>query len=111
MLAGDRARALFGVDHVNVQPYWGSPANLAVHLALARPGDTVMGMALPMGGPSTHGWPVSATGEWCSSVQYSVRRDTGRVDLGRGPRSGDPRAAQTDLLRRHGDPAGGRMDR
>ncbi|WP_433216099.1 serine hydroxymethyltransferase [Dactylosporangium sp. CS-047395] len=80
-LAIARARSLFGVDHANVQPYSGSPANLAVYLALAQPGDTVMGMALPMGGHLTHGWPVSATGAWFRAVQYGVRRDTGRVDF------------------------------
>jgi glycine hydroxymethyltransferase len=80
-LAIDRAKAIFGVDHANVQPYSGSPANLAVYLALAKPGDTVMGMALPMGGHLTHGWSVSATGAWFNAVQYSVRRDTGRVDM------------------------------
>jgi glycine hydroxymethyltransferase len=80
-LAVDRARALFGVEHANVQPYSGSPANLAVYLAFLEPGDTVMGMALPMGGHLTHGWNVSATGKWFRSVQYGVRRDTGRADL------------------------------
>jgi glycine hydroxymethyltransferase len=80
-LAVDRARALFGVDHANVQPYSGSPANLAVYLAFASPGDTVMGMALPMGGHLTHGWTVSVTGKWFKSVQYGVGRETGRVDL------------------------------
>jgi glycine hydroxymethyltransferase len=81
MLARERAQDLFGVDHANVQPYSGSPANLAVYLAFLQPGDTVMGMALPMGGHLTHGWPVSATGKWFRSVQYGVRADTGRVDL------------------------------
>jgi glycine hydroxymethyltransferase len=80
-LAIDRARSLFGVDHANVQPYSGSPANLAVYLAFLEPGDTVMGMALPMGGHLTHGWSVSATGKWFRPVQYGVSRDTGRVDL------------------------------
>jgi glycine hydroxymethyltransferase len=80
-LATDRAKALFGVEHANVQPYSGSPANLAVYLALAAPGDTIMGMALPMGGHLTHGWSVSATGKWFRAVQYGVRADTGRVDL------------------------------
>src|ERR1700761_1375710 len=80
-LARDRATALFGVDHANVQPYSGSPANLAVYLAFAQPGDTIMGMALPMGGHLTHGWSVSATGKWFRPVQYGVRHDTGRVDL------------------------------
>ena len=80
-IARDRAKTLFGVDHANVQPYSGSPANLAVYLAFARPGDTIMGMALPMGGHLTHGWSVSATGKWFRPVQYGVRHDTGRVDL------------------------------
>jgi glycine hydroxymethyltransferase len=79
-LARDRAKALFGVDHANVQPYSGSPANLAVFLAFLQPGDTVMGMALPMGGHLTHGWSVSATGKWFHSVQYGVRAETGRLD-------------------------------
>ena len=81
LLAIERAKALFGVDHANVQPYSGSPANLAVYLAFAEPGDPVMGMALPMGGHLTHGWSVSATGKWFRPVQYGVRHDTGRVDL------------------------------
>jgi glycine hydroxymethyltransferase len=80
-IAAQRAQALFGVDHANVQPYSGSPANLAVYLAFVQPGETVMGMALPMGGHLTHGWPVSATGKWFRAVQYGVRADTGRVDL------------------------------
>jgi len=80
-LAAGRAEKLFGVDHANVQPYSGSPANLAVYLAFLEPGDTVMGMALPMGGHLTHGWGVSATGKWFRSVQYGVRPDTGTVDL------------------------------
>src|ERR671931_117330 len=80
-LAIQRAEKLFGVDHANVQPYSGSPANLAVYLAFLEPGDTVMGMALPMGGHLTHGWGVSATGKWFRAVQYGVRPNTGRVDL------------------------------
>jgi glycine hydroxymethyltransferase len=80
-IAIDRAKAVFGVDHANVQPYSGSPANLAVYLALANAGDTVMGMALPMGGHLTHGWSVSATGKWFRAVQYDVGRDSGRVDM------------------------------
>jgi glycine hydroxymethyltransferase len=81
MLAVQRAKDLFGVDHANVQPYSGSPANLAVYLAFASPGDTVMGMSLPMGGHLTHGWSVSVTGKWFRSVQYGVRADTGRIDF------------------------------
>ncbi|MGW1994340.1 serine hydroxymethyltransferase [Embleya sp. NPDC001921] len=81
IIARERAKSLFGVEHANVQPYSGSPANLAVYLAFARPGDTVLGMALPMGGHLTHGWGVSATGTWFSGVRYGVRADTGRTDL------------------------------
>jgi len=77
----DRAKALFGADHANVQPYSGSPANLAVYLAFLKPGDTVMGMALPAGGHLTHGWNVSITGSYFRAVQYGVRKDTHRIDL------------------------------
>jgi glycine hydroxymethyltransferase len=76
----DRAKALFGADHANVQPYSGSPANLAVYLAFLKPGDKVMGLALPMGGHLTHGWNVSITGKFFQSVPYGVRKDTGRID-------------------------------
>ncbi|MFH9615737.1 serine hydroxymethyltransferase [Streptomyces pratensis] len=80
-LAVERAKALFRMEHANVQPYSGSPANLAVYMAFLEPGDTVLGMSLPMGGHLTHGWGVSATGTWFRGVRYGVRRDTGRVDL------------------------------
>src|SRR5260221_3472197 len=80
-IAVQRAEDLFGVDHANVQPYSGSPANLAVYLAFCSPGDTVMGMSLPMGGHLTHGWSVSVTGKWFRPVRYGVRADTGRLDL------------------------------
>jgi glycine hydroxymethyltransferase len=80
-LAVERAKRLFGVEHANVQPYSGSPANLAVYLAFLEPGDAFMGMALPMGGHLTHGWGVSVTGKWFRPVQYGVRRETGRVDM------------------------------
>ncbi|WP_086721147.1 serine hydroxymethyltransferase [Streptomyces angustmyceticus] len=80
-LAVERAKAVFGVEHANVQPYSGSPANLAAYLAFAEPGDTVLGMALPMGGHLTHGWGVSATGTWFRGVQYGVRPDTALIDF------------------------------
>jgi glycine hydroxymethyltransferase len=80
-LAVDRARALFGAEHANVQPYSGSPANLAIYFAFCKPGDTVMGMSLPAGGHLTHGWSVSITGSYFRPVQYGVRKDTHRVDL------------------------------
>jgi glycine hydroxymethyltransferase len=81
LLAQSRARELFGVEHANVQPYSGSPANLAIYLAFLQPGDTVMGLALPAGGHLTHGWSVSATGIWFNAVHYGVSPDTGRVDM------------------------------
>jgi len=79
-LAIARAKALFGAEHANVQPYSGSPANLAVYFAFLKPGDTVMGMSLPHGGHLSHGWNVSITGQYYRSVQYEVRKDTGRID-------------------------------
>jgi glycine hydroxymethyltransferase len=79
-IAIERAKMLFGAEHANVQPYSGSPCNLAVYLAFLQPGDTVMGMALPHGGHLTHGWNVSITGKYFRSVQYEVRRDTGLID-------------------------------
>jgi glycine hydroxymethyltransferase len=80
-IAIDRAKALFGVEHANVQPYSGSPANLAVYFAFLSPGDTIMGMALPMGGHLTHGAAPTISGKWLRPVQYGVRKDTGRVDF------------------------------
>ncbi len=80
-IAIERAKALFGVEHVNVQPYSGSPANLAVYFAFLQPGDTIMGMALPMGGHLTHGAAPTLSGKWLRPVQYGVRKDTGRVDM------------------------------
>jgi glycine hydroxymethyltransferase len=80
-LATERAERLFGIAHANVQPYSGSPANLAVYYALMSPGDTVMGMALPMGGHLTHGGSASITGKWFRAVHYGVRAATGYTDL------------------------------
>src|ERR1700727_3098331 len=80
-IAQERAQALFGADHANVQPYSGSPANLAVYLAFAKPGDTILGMSLSAGGHLTHGSPASVTGKWFRPVHYGVRKEDGRVDL------------------------------
>jgi glycine hydroxymethyltransferase len=74
-LARDRAKALFGVDHANVQPYSGSPANQAIYFALVDPGDTVMGMALYFGGHMTHGLKVNFSGTYYHSVQYKTGKD------------------------------------
>lgn len=80
LAAIDRAKKLFGVPHANVQPYSGSPANLAVYMATCKPGDRIMGLNLPDGGHLTHGWKVSATAIFYKSVPYHVKED-GRVDF------------------------------
>jgi glycine hydroxymethyltransferase len=80
-LACERIRALFGAEHVNVQPYSGSPANLAVYLAFCEPGDPIMGLGLPAGGHLTHGWHVSITGRYFKSHPYGVTRETQRIDF------------------------------
>src|SRR3989344_786463 len=79
-IARDRAKSLFGVPHANVQPYSGSPANLAVYVATCDPGDTVLGQSLPDGGHLTHGWKASVTSMFYNAVQYHVRED-GYLDL------------------------------
>jgi glycine hydroxymethyltransferase len=81
-LCRDRAKKLFKVAHVNVQPYSGSPANAAVYMAVCEPGDTIMGMALPMGGHLTHGWKVNFSAKFYNSVQYGVDEKTSLLDYG-----------------------------
>jgi glycine hydroxymethyltransferase len=81
LLAINRLKQLFGVEHVNVQPYSGSPANFAVYFAFCKPGDSVLGMGLPSGGHLTHGWNVSVTGSYFSAHQYGVRRDNQLIDF------------------------------
>lgn len=80
-LACSRLRELFGMPHVNVQPYSGSPANLAVYLAFCSPGDAIMGLGLPFGGHLTHGWSVSITGKYFKSVPYGVNEADHRINF------------------------------
>ncbi len=80
-LAKSRLAKVFGAEHVNVQPYSGSPANLAVYVAFAKPGETIMGLGLPAGGHLTHGWTVSVTGKFWKSVPYGVRDSDHRIDM------------------------------
>lgn len=75
-----RAKALFGAEHANVQPYSGSPANLAIYLAFAKPGDTVLGLNLSHGGHLTHGSKASITGKWFNAAHYSLNPKTGLID-------------------------------
>jgi glycine hydroxymethyltransferase len=79
-LAIERARALFGAEHANVQPHSGAQANMAAYFAVLRPGETMMGLALPHGGHLTHGSPVNFSGMLYRVVPYGVREDTGRID-------------------------------
>ncbi|MEO7190584.1 MAG: serine hydroxymethyltransferase [Vicinamibacterales bacterium] len=79
-LAIDRARQLFGADHVNVQPHSGAQANMAVYLAALKPGDTILGMNLAHGGHLTHGHPLNFSGKFFNIVPYGVRQDDERLD-------------------------------
>jgi glycine hydroxymethyltransferase len=79
-LAIDRAKQLFGAEHANVQPHSGAQANMAAYLAVAKPGDTLLGLALPHGGHLTHGSPVNFSGMLFRAVAYGVVEQTGRID-------------------------------
>ncbi len=79
-LAIERAKKLFGAEHVNVQPHSGANANFAVYFAVLNPGDTIMGMSLAHGGHLTHGSPVTVSGKYFNSVGYGVNEQTGAID-------------------------------
>ena len=80
-LAIDRAKKLFGAEHVNVQPHSGSGANMECYAAVLDPGDTILGMRLDQGGHLTHGSPVNFSGKTYTFIHYGVRRDTERIDM------------------------------
>ncbi len=80
-LAIERAKLLFGADHVNVQPHSGSQANMAVYMSVLKPGDTIMGMNLSHGGHLTHGSHVNFSGQLYNVVFYGVRKDDHRIDM------------------------------
>lgn len=79
-LAIERAKAMFGAEHANVQPHSGSQANAAVYMAMLKPGDTVLGMRLDMGGHLTHGSPVNFSGHYYNIVAYGLNRETETID-------------------------------
>jgi glycine hydroxymethyltransferase len=76
----ERAKALFGADHANLQPHSGASANIAAYAAFLVPGDTVLAMSLPHGGHLTHGSKVNFSGKWFNTVSYGVREDTELID-------------------------------
>jgi len=80
LLAIERAKKLFKVDHANVQPYSGSPANLAVYFALLNPGDTILGASLSFGGHMTHGLKVNFSGIIYNAINYTATKD-GYLDI------------------------------
>jgi len=79
-LAIERAKKLFGAEYVNVQPYSGSQANMAVYIAMLQPGDTILGMNLSHGGHLTHGHPLNFSGKYFKVIPYGVSRDTEQID-------------------------------
>lgn len=80
ILGIERAKALFGAEHANLQPHSGASANIAVYAAFTKPGDTVLAMSLPHGGHLTHGSKVNFSGKWFDIVSYGVRQDTELID-------------------------------
>src|SRR3954470_2270221 len=79
-LAISRVKQLFGCDHANVQPHSGAQANTSVYMAVAKPGDTILGMNLSHGGHLTHGHPLNFSGRFFKVVAYGVRKEDERID-------------------------------
>jgi glycine hydroxymethyltransferase len=80
VIGNERAKALFGSEHANLQPHSGASANIAVYQAFTKPGDTVLAMSLPHGGHLTHGSKVNFSGKWFNVVSYGVRQDNELID-------------------------------
>ena len=80
VIGNERAKALFGAEHANLQPHSGASANIAVYQAFTKPGDTVLAMSLPHGGHLTHGSKVNFSGKWFNVVSYGVRQDNELID-------------------------------
>ena len=80
-LAINRAKEIFGAEHVNVQPHSGAQANMAVYFSVCKPGDTVLGMDLSHGGHLTHGHPINFSGQLFTIVSYGVRKDDNKIDM------------------------------
>ena len=97
-LAIARAKALFGADHVNVQPHSGAQANMSVYMTLLKPGDTVLGMNLAHGGHLTHGHPLNFSGKLFTIVPYGVRRDDERIDYDELSRLADEHAPKMIMV-------------
>src|SRR6187401_3140147 len=79
-LAIDRAKQLFGAEHVNVQAHSGAQANMSVYVAMLKPGDTILGMNLAHGGHLTHGHPLNFSGKFFTIIPYGVRAEDERID-------------------------------
>ncbi len=95
-LAIERAKALFGAEHANVQPHSGSQANMAMYLSILKPGDTVMGLNLAHGGHLSHGHPLNFSGKYYKIVPVDVRQDDELIDYDKAER--DARAAKPRLI-------------
>ena len=110
-LAIDRARELFGAEHVNVQPHAGAQANNAAYMALIEPGDTIMGLALDHGGHLTHGMKLNVSGKLYEVVPYHVSREDLRVDMDEVERLANRAPAEADRRRLVRLPAPARLPR
>ena len=107
----ERAKALFGADHANLQPHSGASANIAAYGAFMKPGETVLAMSLPHGGHLTHGTKVSFSGKWFNAVHYGVNPQTEDIDYDQVRDLAREHQPEDDHLRRLGHPAADRLRR